>query len=62
MILSAGGYGHIPIPLIKGEINFTEIPARFRFAVGFSGQVRPRLSRAGMLLETERACVLNHIS
>ncbi len=24
VIFSAGGYGHIPIPLIKGTLNYTE--------------------------------------
>lgn len=29
LVLSAGGFGHVPIPLIKGELPWTELPAKF---------------------------------
>ena len=32
--LSAGGFGHIPIPLINGVLNYTEAPGVFNDEVG----------------------------
>jgi len=49
--ISAGGYGHIAIPLVKGELPLVPVPPKWSAAVGFYGQVRPRLARAGMLAE-----------
>ena len=53
---SAGGYGHIPIPLIKGELAYQEPPAPSEWSadVGFFGNPRPRLSRHQLLAETRR--------
>jgi hypothetical protein len=56
LVLSAGGYGHIPIPLIKGEMNYSEPPNKYAQDVGFFGNVRPRLSRVHMLDEMKQAC------
>jgi len=42
---SAGGYGHIPIPLIKGELEYVD-PSKFVKDVSFVGSHRPRLSRS----------------
>ena len=36
LVLSAGGFGHIPIPLIKGELAHAQIPATFHWDVGMS--------------------------
>lgn len=71
LVLSSGGYGHIPIPLIKGEIAYVLPPPllsssdspsthnhrrRFPIDISFSGQVRPRLSRNLMLKEVTMLC------
>ena len=57
LVLSAGGYGHIPIPLIKGEMNYSNpVGASYAQDVGFFGNVRPRLSRVHMLEEMKQAC------
>ena len=32
--LSSGGFGHIPIPLIMDEMNFTSPPSNFTHEVG----------------------------
>ena len=45
LVLSAGGYGHIPIPLIKGELNYVSPPSIFENDVGFYGKVRGRKKR-----------------
>ena len=57
-MLSAGGYGHIPIPLIKGEMNYSAVTPSTHFAqdVGFFGNIRPRLSRSQMLQEMQQVC------
>ena len=34
LVLSAGGFGHIPIPLIKGELAPSAIPVPFHWDVG----------------------------
>jgi hypothetical protein len=59
--LSAGGFGHIPIPLIKGELNYTEAPKTFEWDVGFFGSLRPRLSRSTILSEIERTLQKEHM-
>jgi hypothetical protein len=35
LVLSAGGYGHVPIPLIKSEIVWQEFPDKFEQDLGF---------------------------
>ena len=45
LVLSAGGYGHIPIPLIKGELNYVSPPSIFENDIGFYGKVRGRRQR-----------------
>lgn len=61
--LSAGGYGHVALPLVKGELAYVPPPplpsgatlertaTSFAQLVGFYGQVRPRLARYEMLVE-----------
>ena len=65
LVLSAGGYGHIPIPLLKEMIHYIppklNIPSNnssksapgfdFEWDVAFYGNIRPRLSRSHMLAE-----------
>jgi hypothetical protein len=55
--LSAGGYGHIPIPLIKGELNYSNPLSadKYTHEIGFYGNVRPRLSRSRMLTEMQQS-------
>jgi hypothetical protein len=38
--ISAGGFGHIPIPLVKGEDVFEAVPATFQFSVIFCGNLK----------------------
>ena len=37
LMLSAGGFGHIPLPLIKGELSKTDLPQFFSIDIGFFG-------------------------
>ena len=37
LMLSSGGFGHIPLPLIKGELAFIPLPSFFRTDIGFYG-------------------------
>jgi hypothetical protein len=40
LTISAGGFGHIPIPLVKGEDAFENVPETFQFSVIFCGNVK----------------------
>jgi hypothetical protein len=40
LALSAGGFGHIPLPLIKGEIVASAPPEKFEQDIGFFGTTR----------------------
>ncbi len=53
---SAGGYGHIPLPLIKGELRYQAPPSpdQWKADVGFFGNPRPRLARHLLLAEVRR--------
>ncbi len=42
--ISAGGFGHIAIPLIKGELKWMKPPKKFQYDVGFYGS-HQRMSR-----------------
>ena len=57
LVISAGGFGHIPIPLIKGEVKFKSPPRRFTMDVGFSGKIRQKLTRSRMLREVRSMCI-----
>lgn len=37
--MSAGGYGHIPLPLIRGEIALQDEPGNFSQEIGFLGNM-----------------------
>ena len=53
LVLSAGGFGHVPIPLVKGEITY-RLPKSvrdFQWDIGFVGNNRPLLSRHLILAE-----------
>lgn len=41
LVLSAGGYGHIPIPLIKGELSYSapRKDGHFVWDIGFCGKI-----------------------
>lgn len=43
LAISSGGFGHIPIPLIKGQFELAELPQKFEYDIGFYGT--PRMSR-----------------
>lgn len=62
LVISAGGYGHVPIPLIKGELDHTMPPQKYKRDVGFYGNVRPRLSRSQMLDEMRSSVGREHMS
>ena len=38
--MACGGYGHIPLPLIKAEIALAEPPPRYHQDLGFFGNAR----------------------
>lgn len=61
LVLSAGGYGHVPIPLIKGEMawNGPKKMDEFEIDVGFFGHPHPRLSRNRMISDI-KASAQNH--
>ena len=62
--LSAGGFGHIPIPLIKGELPYHDPPnstSEYQWTVGFFG-TRDRHGRATMLQQLEHSFRQNHIT
>ena len=39
LVMSAGGYGHIPLPLIRGEIAYADPPDEYSQEVGFLGNM-----------------------
>lgn len=48
LVFSAGGFGHVPIPLIKGEIPYKPLPMQFEQEIGFFGTPKP-ITRVAML-------------
>eukprot|EP01041_Mallomonas_annulata_P000156 gene156-260_t len=60
LTLSAGGYGHIPIPLIKGELEYREPPADFKWDVGFVGKRGTHVMRSEMFGEVK--CVTKSLN
>ena len=62
LMLSAGGYGHIPIPLIKRNIDYIPIQSNFKFEFSFSGNLRKNTGighRAEILQKFEDYCQEN---
>lgn len=51
LVFSAGGYGHVPIPLIKGEFEYVFPPSQFSYDVGFYGSFESFPGRSRMLKE-----------
>ena len=51
-MISAGGYGHIPMPLIKDEIPLAPI-SKYSFDISFVGNTRPLLTRSAMLMQLQ---------
>ena len=43
--ISAGGYGHVPIPLVKGEIPAVPVKKPFQWDIGFYGSTGPSKHR-----------------
>lgn len=39
LVLSAGGFGHVPIPLIKGHLGRARTPSQFHYFASFLGTV-----------------------
>jgi hypothetical protein len=48
LALACGGYGHVPVPLIRGEIPWVEPPLKYEQDFGFFGNAR-QSSRPDML-------------
>ena len=50
-VLSAGGFGHVPLPLVKGELAYNEPPADFNYkkdvvffgSLAQQGSTRPQI-------------------
>jgi hypothetical protein len=38
-VMSAGGYGHVPLPLIKGELSLAPPPVNYSTTLGFWGSL-----------------------
>lgn len=51
LVMSAGGYGHIPIPLLKEVHAYVPPPDTYDFDIGFYGNHRPRTPRGPMMTE-----------
>jgi hypothetical protein len=51
LVLSAGGYGHISIPLIKGELPVAPLPEKFEQDMGFFGVANRHASTRGEVLK-----------
>ena len=56
--MSAGGFGHVPIPLVKGEIAYRSVGQSqsrgdFHWDIGFVGNNRPLLSRYQIIGEVK---------
>lgn len=60
LVLSAGGFGHIPIPLIKGELQPSPPPAHSKYQVSFYGTERPE--RKSILRSASSAVRTNGLS
>lgn len=54
LALAAGGYGHVPIPLIRGEIPWVPPPTIFEHDIGFFGNVK-QASRPDILEQIKTA-------
>ena len=52
--MSAGGYGHIPIPLIKDELAYVMPPNKFNYSVGFHGH---KFFGRGRILNELKPCL-----
>ncbi len=48
LVLSAGGFGHVPLPLVKGELPWQPQPEKFDQDIGFFGTIR-QATRPAML-------------
>lgn len=57
LIISGGGNGHVPMPLVKGELEFHPPRAfnEFKIDAGFFGNLRPNLSRYKMMMDLKKA-------
>lgn len=44
--MSAGGYGHIPIPLVKGTLAYVEPPLAFENQIAFFGEIQLNFKNA----------------
>lgn len=53
LVLSAGGYGHVPIPLIRSEMEYVE-PGTFTQDLSFFGEVGWRGRRGEMLTKVKK--------
>lgn len=63
LTFSAGGYGHIPIPLIKGELSLSPLPSSYEYDLAFYGTDRPERHEllARTKEEAERSGLSFHI-
>ena len=62
LVLSAGGFGHVPIPLIKSEIKPIPPPPSFSVDVGFYGTISPRTRRRAFINAVREAATRNRMS
>lgn len=62
LTMSAGGYGHIPIPLVKGTLKYTPPPRAFQWQVGFYGASDTSDARARILKVVQREIAASGLS
>ena len=61
--MAAGGYGHIPLPLIRGEIAYEDPPDEYSQEVGFLGNMAngPRKQMLEILKQSLTDSKLSHL-
>jgi len=70
LVLAAGGYGHVPIPLIRGEkgkpdlaLSWEPPPAKYDQTIGFFGNQKQHGStRPEMLSQINAACIRRNVT
>lgn len=60
LVLSAGGVGHVPLPLIKGELPLIPEPPKYDFDIGFYGT--NRAERRDLTRRAQEAAEKNHLT
>jgi len=62
LVLSAGGYGHVPIPLVRSEILWSKQPKEFHQEIGFFGAVHVTSHSSRPLILEEVNTAVNRLN